>query len=188
MDTGTRILFVISNTLLEPVVFGLLALLGASLVSAGSFLREALTRGRNIRSGAGHPTGVLDPRVDRLPPPLLARLSEVSGNSAQLDAILSELEVECEARLSRLLLLARLGPMLGLMGTLIPLGPALIGLGRGDLETLSNNLVVAFSTTILGLLVGGIAYTLLHARKIWYARDLVLVELVVDQYSTGEGS
>ena len=62
--------------------------------------------------------------------------------------------------------------MLGLMGTLIPMGPALLALSQGDVMTLANNLIIAFGTTVLGLLIGGIAYMMTEVRNRWYDGDL----------------
>jgi biopolymer transport protein ExbB/TolQ len=70
--------------------------------------------------------------------------------------------------------------MFGLMGTLIPLGPALMGLTSGDIQQLATNMVVAFSTTVLGLLTGGIAYAIVVVKKRWYTQDLSDMEYVVE--------
>lgn len=51
-------------------------------------------------------------------------------------------------------LVTRLGPMLGLMATLIPLGPGLIALGQGDTITLADSLLTAFDATVTGLAAG----------------------------------
>ncbi len=76
--------------------------------------------------------------------------------------------------------MVKLGPMFGLMGTLIPLGPALMGLSTGNIQQLVTNMVVAFSTTVLGLLTGGIAYAILIVKKRWYTQDLSDMEYVVE--------
>jgi len=72
------------------------------------------------------------------------------------------------------------GPILGLMGTLIPMGPALIGLSQGDIKSLANNLVIAFATTVIGLVVGGICYTAMVIRTRWYRQDLSDIEYAID--------
>ena len=76
-------------------------------------------------------------------------------------------------RLERTRLLVRAGPALGLMGTLIPLSPALAGLAEGDVAELSSNLRLAFSITVLGLLIGvlGVRH-LAHARPALRPRPL----------------
>lgn len=99
---------------------------------------------------------------------------------AQLAKLVSELEIEAAGRLSRINLGVRAAPILGLMGTLIPMGPALKGLTDGNIEALSQNLVVAFSTTVLGLFVGGICYTMQMFRRQWYAPDLNEIEFIYD--------
>ena len=75
-------------------------------------------------------------------------------------------------RIDRADLLARAGPMLGLMGTLIPLGPGLSALGRGDVATLAAAVTVAFDTTVLGLAVGIVGFVLGRARRRLYDRLL----------------
>ena len=82
-------------------------------------------------------------------------------------------------RLERNDLLARSGPILGLMGTLIPLGPGLTALGEGNLDLLATALAVAFDTTVVGLLVGLLAYIIGRIRRRWYDQiwhDLAGVE------------
>jgi biopolymer transport protein ExbB/TolQ len=65
-------------------------------------------------------------------------------------------------------LLARSGPILGLMGTLIPLGPGLTALGTGNIDILATALTVAFDTTVVGLLIGLMAYAIGRLRRRWY--------------------
>ncbi len=77
-------------------------------------------------------------------------------------------EVYALKRLERSDLLARSGPILGLMGTLIPLGPGLMALGSGDISQLATAMTVAFDTTVLGLLIGLVAYFLSRVRRRWY--------------------
>jgi biopolymer transport protein ExbB/TolQ len=69
-------------------------------------------------------------------------------------------------------MLVRFGPALGLMGTLIPLSPALTGLANGNTQTLSHNLRVAFSVTVVGLLIGAVAFALSLSRDRLYSQDL----------------
>jgi biopolymer transport protein ExbB/TolQ len=64
------------------------------------------------------------------------------------------------------------------MGTLIPLGPALTGLASGDMKVMAQNLVVAFTTTVIGILIGSLAYGIGLVRRGWYARDLSDLEFI----------
>jgi biopolymer transport protein ExbB/TolQ len=89
-------------------------------------------------------------------------------------------------RLERTRILVRAGPALGLMGTLIPLSPALAGLAAGDVQELSENLRVAFSVTVIGLLIGAIAFGISLVRDRLYSQDLSDLEFVANRLtSTG---
>lgn len=99
--------------------------------------------------------------------------------------MLSDLEIAAAGRLARMN--AGLAPILGLMGTLIPMGPALIGLSTGNIDELARNLVVAFGTTVLGLFVGGMCYGLWLTRRQWYSRDLADIEYVFHCLHAAEG-
>lgn len=179
------------NLLLLPVLAALLAFLAATVVLAGGLAREWLGR-RRARAALD---ACLDAaKAEEDPAALWQRLR--SGRRglmaafhlrlgpaedlapAVLDHAVVELEHDIAAALARLALLTRIGPMLGLMGTLIPLGPALTGLAAGDIQTLSQNLVVAFATTVLGVLIGSLAYGLTVVRRGWYARDLSDLEFI----------
>ena len=52
--------------------------------------------------------------------------------------------------------MAKVAPMVGLLGTLIPLGPGIMALGQGDTATLSHSMLMAFDTTVAGLVVAAI--------------------------------
>lgn len=86
--------------------------------------------------------------------------------------------IECVARrrIERSDLLARVSPMLGLMGTIIPLGPGLAALGRGDPQLLADAVIVAFDATALGLAAGIIGLVLARLRRRWYEELLTELE------------
>ena len=75
-------------------------------------------------------------------------------------------------------LLARLAPMFGLLGTLIPLGPGIIALGQGDTYTLSTSLLTAFDTTIAGLVAAAFATVISTIRRGWYREYASILEAV----------
>ncbi len=99
--------------------------------------------------------------------------------------LLQEYEFYTVKRLERTRILVRVGPMLGLMGTLIPLAPALVGLARGDTQQLADNLVLAFSVTVVGLLIGGIAFAVSIVRDRIYSQDISDLEYLLELLEGG---
>ncbi|MBE6499257.1 MAG: MotA/TolQ/ExbB proton channel family protein [Methanobrevibacter thaueri] len=74
----------------------------------------------------------------------------------------------------------RIGPTLGLMGTLIPMGPGLAALGGGDVNTLANAIIVAFDTTVVGIGSGAVAYFVSKVRRRWYEEYLSNLDALAD--------
>lgn len=89
---------------------------------------------------------------------------------------LARYELAVQRRLDRTRLLVRAGPAIGLMGTLIPLAPGLAALGDGDVSALAENLRDAFGATVVGILVGTVAFALTLARTRMYTEDLAELE------------
>lgn len=177
-------LYRLSNALLLPTLILLLTLAAWTVLMAGGLVREAFSRREVVRTrrearrllkeGAAK-TAVwqrLAACRAGLPARLMASLGPAGGDPAEAVKCLEDLEGEVAATLSKLTWVTRVAPMLGLMGTLIPLGPALTGLAAGDLAALSGNLVVAFTATVIGVLVGCISFSLATVRRNWYHRDL----------------
>ncbi len=98
--------------------------------------------------------------------------------AARIDHLVGQIESALARDVNRMRVSVRLGPLLGLVGTLIPLGPGLMALNEGDLGRLSSQLVVAFSTTVVGLLIGGISYAIAMARTHTADRVAGDIELV----------
>ena len=76
--------------------------------------------------------------------------------------------------------IAKIGPMLGLLGTLIPLGPGIIALGQGDTITLASSLLTAFDTTIMGLIAAAVAIVISTIRSRWYANYMSVLETLME--------
>lgn len=77
-------------------------------------------------------------------------------------------------------LVSKLSPMFGLLGTLIPLGPGIIALGRGDTYTLSTSLLTAFDTTIAGLIAAAVCLCISTVRRRWYSGYMADLETLLD--------
>ncbi|HZV99222.1 MAG TPA: MotA/TolQ/ExbB proton channel family protein [Methylophilaceae bacterium] len=93
----------------------------------------------------------------------------VSGNADAVTRI-------ARHRLERADFLARIPPMLGLMATIIPLGPGLAALGQGNPAQLAQAVTTAFDATVLGLIAGIIGLVIGKVRRRWYEDVLEALE------------
>ncbi|MEX1141633.1 MAG: MotA/TolQ/ExbB proton channel family protein [Thermoleophilaceae bacterium] len=111
----------------------------------------------------------------------LAAIVEQRGRPDAGDRVakrMAEYDYRSMKRLERTRILVRAGPALGLMGTLIPLSPALEALAAGDVTSLTEELRVAFSVTVAGLLIGMVAFAVSLVRDRLYSQDYSDVEYV----------
>ena len=108
--------------------------------------------------------------------------SDLPGASLQALArrLIAKEELHYVRITNRTDLVVRLGPTLGLMGTLIPLGPGIIALGQGNTKVLSDSLLTAFDTTVTGLITAGIAFVISRLRKRWYEDYLSVMEALIE--------
>lgn len=197
----TQIFYTISAALLIPTELGLLAALFASCWLVGTTLREGLSRRAELakrqeletlwtsgkNADATEAQTLLKTTVASQPTAgtlgTLAALVEKIDDEPFVEKTVAELQNAMKERCERVDRLVKTGPALGLMGTLIPLGPALLGLAKGDLETLATNLVVAFSTTVVGLTVALISSFVLTTLKRRFRRDVVFLNFALDRLS-----
>lgn len=110
----------------------------------------------------------------------IADAAQAADRPAATERALARYELAAQRRLDRTRLLVRAGPGVGLMGTLIPLAPGLAALGEGDVAQLADNLRDAFGATVVGLLVGTVAFALTLARTRMYSEDLTALEQGVE--------
>jgi biopolymer transport protein ExbB/TolQ len=194
-----NVLFDVAEVLEVPVLIAALLCLAAVLVEFGRFLVEvARRRGRSYST--------LQTATDQAVTALSTKgnygaaavsLERISASPEMTDAIerivaqygspdrdeqaakaLADFDFEAMRKLERTRALVRIGPALGLMGTLIPLSPALAGLADGDVQQLSEKLRVAFSVTVLGLLIGAVAFVISLVRDRLYGQDLSDLQFV----------
>lgn len=181
----------IANALKYPVFVLAFAALAAVCFETGSFAIELLRRRRRdlarLERAAADARAALeagDPgaaqvallRVSTDGPMAQATRDLVAewGQPNAADRVakrLADFDFRSLRRLERTRMLVRAGPGLGLMGTLIPLSPALAALGEGDVKELSDGLRVAFGVTVIGILVGMVAFMLSLVRDRLYSQD-----------------
>lgn len=162
VDRLREIMHVVAGALVWPVLLGLLALLGATLVVLGAFAREAWDRSRGRKRAFERDCSALESA-------LLA--SSEDPVDVRLEAALQAAERRRWRQVNRLRLAVRVGPSLGLMGTLIPMADALQGLAEGNLPALASNMVTAFAATVMGLSVSVVTYLVSAARENWVRAD-----------------
>jgi biopolymer transport protein ExbB/TolQ len=185
----------LATALRVPVLIAAVVILLLCALELGRFgaeLWRRRVRARDVDLGELTERAIADPANAPLyaysaPGPIAAEaLVEVSGAAGAPDPLvateraLARYELAVQRRLDRTRLLVRAGPAVGLMGTLIPLAPGLAALGDGDVATLAENLRDAFGATVVGLLVGTIAFALTLARTRMYTEDLVALEQGVE--------
>jgi len=83
-------------------------------------------------------------------------------------------------RLERTDIIAKISPAIGLMGTLIPLGPGLTALGAGDIQNLASHLTMAFDAAVLGMAAAAIAFLTSKVRRRWYEEEISDLETLMD--------
>ncbi len=193
IEQVTSILYTITAALKVPVITGLLLALLWSLYEIGMFLREWLERRTNryiwnqqlsdfCKSAPASRISLNQLLSSIAAPYLLQQTSLIMAKQKThceailLEQVLQEIEFNAAKRLARIRIGLRIGPMLGLMGTLIPMGPALMSISQGNLGMMSQELIIVFSTTVAGLVVGALCYVMLIIRQYWYARDMMQTE------------
>jgi biopolymer transport protein ExbB/TolQ len=87
-----------------------------------------------------------------------------------------KLELYAFKKLELIALVTRVAPMLGLVATMIPMGPALKALSDGNVQGISENLMIAFSAVILALITASITSWITHKRKGWYAQEVITIK------------
>lgn len=190
MKYVSNVLFWISNGLLVPVIVGLLYFFVNSILLLGIFFNQYLTHSKQ--------TKLLKKTLDSLRADDMEKLKVEAGklpqsnftgflrniveapSKAYSNRLLADYEVRADAELGKYKLLTKFGPILGLMGTLIPMGPALAGLSTGDVASMAYNMQIAFATTVVGLFVGAIGYVLLQIKQRWFVADLADLEFIAD--------
>jgi biopolymer transport protein ExbB/TolQ len=193
------VLFNVAEALEVPVLIAALICLAAVLVEFGRFLVEVARRRsrsyRSLETATDQALSVLS--TERNYAAAAASLERISASPEMRGAIerivaqydrpdrdeqgakaLADFDFEAMRKLERTRALVRLGPALGLMGTLIPLSPALAGLAEGDVQQLTDKLRVAFSITVLGLLIGAVAFVISLVRDRLYGQDLSDLQFV----------
>ena len=183
-------IYVISSSLLYPVLFFLVVLCLVMVLFSGMFFAEWLDRVRTKRVTVDEfPTLSLSEETARRFPYYARRyfkrlldLIRQTGEPEPLhvENLLQEENLNLLKMVDRLKIIVRVGPSLGLMGTLIPMGTGLAAIGQGDMTRLSSDLVIAFTTTVVGLAIGIIAFVFYTVKRRWAQEDIKDMEILTE--------
>lgn len=184
----------LSQGLLVPVMIVLVALVLYAICSLGSLVAEYFAERRHFRVVAG----TFIDRINDAPADGVNEVIRTSGllrdqqkalitvadsralPSEDLFALAKAELTRADDRYKRITgrndMAAKVGPMIGLLGTLIPLGPGIVALGQARVDILASSLLVAFDTTIAGLAAAVVFLLVSRIRKRWYARYMLAIE------------
>lgn len=191
MNVISNVLYWISTGLLVPVIVLLIFFFIRAIILIGAFFGQYMQVKKHSAS--------FHARIDRLTPETLTEFNNSlpekpkslvaayakkivasGGNKAKIDLLLSEYEISADQELATSKVLAKMGPILGLMGTLIPMGPALVGLATGDIASMAYNMQVAFATTVVGLVVSAIGFITQQVKERWAVKNITMLEYLAE--------
>ena len=195
----TSILHAISESLLIPVIIILLLFVIFALISVGGLVAEYTSRKKfNVEEGESLIRSIYNlSDITEMKDKInnsdigdmykLAMIKVIDNNDfktqtrrAFADKIIEEEELRMAKSVEKTDVVIRLGPTVGLMGTLIPMGPGLAALGAGNVEVLAQAIIIAFDTTVAGLSASAVAYIISKLRKRWYGEDLSNFEVLIN--------
>ncbi len=198
-ETLTSLIHILSESLLTPVVILLVISVVIVILALGGMINEFISRkpisSRNLEdlirrvSFSSDVSQLKDEINDSdlfdYQKEILLRIADnydigPDARKALASELISAEETRLIKKTNKTDILVRVGPILGLLGTLIPLGPGLAALGTGDISTLAQSLTIAFDTTVTGLTVGAVAYIVSKYKKQWYESELIDVETVAE--------
>lgn len=199
MTVISNILYWISTGLLVPVIVLLIFFFIRAVILIGAFFGQYLSEKRT----SAH----LNDRICQLTAEKLPEFADslpeksdsvmtayvrkiISGkdNSPKIDLLLAEYEIAADKNIATSRMLTKMGPILGLMGTLIPMGPALVGLASGDIASMAYNMQVAFATTVVGLVISAIGFLTQQMKERWAVSNLTMLEYLADIVKQSAGS
>lgn len=192
MKIVSEILFIVSNGLMIPVILLLLYFLVKAIwILLGLYGQIKVQREisstlkalvRDYSDECIKDTQIkLQATGESIVSEYLKRIIEHKHDSRYCEHELADFQVEVQKILAKYRMLVKFGPMLGLMGTLIPMGPALVGLGLGDISSMAYNMQVAFATTVIGMLISGIGLCALQLNQRYYAGYLNDLEFLTSK-------
>ncbi|MCV6613372.1 MAG: MotA/TolQ/ExbB proton channel family protein [Cellvibrionaceae bacterium] len=166
-----NLMYQLSDFFLAPVLILLVVLFAYSLFALGRFTTQALQRRRYRVDYQGLAERGLSAQLSAS----FNGYPLVAAARADTNISQDELDVLALGELEGVRTVSRLAPMLGLIATMVPMGPALKSLANGNVQGISENLIVAFSAVIFGLVIASITFWIASVKKRWLAGELVMI-------------
>lgn len=164
-----QLMYQVSDYFMAPVLILIALLFIYSLFALGSFFAQSLQRKSNKVSYIGLLTSKLGAvESKKLSGYPLAQLANQHPTVSK-----DHLDVAALGELDGVRNVSRLAPMLGLIATMVPMGPALKSLADGNIQGISENLMIAFAAVIFGLVIASITFWIASVKKRWLAEELV---------------
>lgn len=198
-ETLTAFIHILSESLLTPVIVLLVVSIMIVILAFGGLINEYISRKpiksedlENLVRKISFSTNVDEMKGEiensnlfDYQKVVLTRIADNydigrDARKALASELISAEETRLIKRTNKTDILVKVGPSLGLLGTLIPLGPGLAALGTGDITTLAQSLTIAFDTTVTGLTVGALSYLISKYKKQWYETELIDLETVAE--------
>ncbi len=168
ISTIEQTMYQLSDFFMAPVLLLISVLFIYALFASGQFFAQIIQR----RTNKAHFQQLLLSRLGEKQLPLAGyTLSQLANKQPSVSK--DQLDVAALCDLDGVRNVSRLAPMLGLIATMVPMGPALKSLGDGNIQGISDNLVVAFSSVIFGLVIASITFWIASVKKRWLAEELV---------------
>ena len=195
MELISNMLFWLSNGMLIPDIIFLLFFFIKALLMIGGFYGTYIARTKiNVKLNREIGKTGVEEFLDTLPEgngkskllEYLRKIKAAPQDRALREKLLGDYEIAADKELGQSRLLVKIVPMVGLMGTLIPMGPALVGLATGDIGSMAYNMQVAFATTVVGIVIGAIGFITLQVKQRWVADDMNILEYVVESLNEKE--
>lgn len=193
IDLLDRGLFALAELLRAPVVLLLWTCVLWAFALLGGWLADALARRRqrrgfDLRSWTVRRVPASLPRGLRGLHAEAIQLSRDQGFHARLEECLVRHEAVARESADGARILVKVGPSLGLLGTLIPMGSSLAQLSQGNLEGMAAQMVAAFTSTIVGLAAGTVAFVVAARRQRWVDEDVRELRFLGDLLAQEEGT
>ncbi|MFK8297244.1 MotA/TolQ/ExbB proton channel family protein [Capnocytophaga cynodegmi] len=182
MEIISKILFWVSNSLLIPDIIALLYLFIKSLLMVGSFYNRFINRQKNdklLSEVIKTSTPDTIENIKKLLPDTdnslyisyLRDMLSHKPDAAYTDFLITNFEIDADKDITSSKILAKVGPILGLIGTLIAMSPALVGLSSGDISSMAYNMQIVFATTVVGLVISIVGVVTQQIKQRWYTQE-----------------